>query len=82
MHTPTQRAGTADSRASEPNPNELLDCRSVCELFGSIHPATLYRGIRNGRYPPPIHVGPNTSRWLRSECAAALQAMIAMRAAQ
>lgn len=82
MHTPIQRAGTVALRASEPNPNELLDCKSVCELFGGIHPATLYRGIRKGRYPPPIHVGPNTSRWVRSECEAALAAMIARRAAQ
>jgi predicted DNA-binding transcriptional regulator AlpA len=32
-----------------------------------------------GRYPKPIHVGPNSTRWLRSECEAALKAMIAAR---
>jgi predicted DNA-binding transcriptional regulator AlpA len=58
-------------------PTELLNCKEVCRTYGSIDPATLYRGIRAGRYPSPIKVGPNTSRWLRSECEAALQAMIA-----
>jgi predicted DNA-binding transcriptional regulator AlpA len=62
--------------------DELLDCDTVCRLFGSIHSATLYRGIAAGRYPAPIKIGPNTSRWLRSECEAALAAMIARRAAQ
>ena len=63
----------------------LLDLRVVCCLLGGtrpINPATLYRGIRLGRYPAPIKVGPNASRWLRSECEAALQAMIERRAAR
>ncbi|MCA1513636.1 AlpA family phage regulatory protein [Bradyrhizobium sp. NBAIM01] len=63
--------------------NDLLDLRAVCRLIGGtkpIHPATLYRGMKAGRYPAPIKVGPNASRWLRSECEAALAAMIARRA--
>lgn len=65
------------------SPSDLLDLRAVCQFFGGTKPinaATLYRGIKRVRYPAPIHVGPNTSRWLRSECEAALQAMIAGRA--
>jgi predicted DNA-binding transcriptional regulator AlpA len=57
---------------------DLLDRREVCRLFGGnrpLNPATLYRGIAAGRYPAPIKVGPGSSRWLRSECEAALQAM-------
>lgn len=64
---------------------DLLDRKAVCCLFGGTRPinaATLYRGIRAGRFPAPIHVGPNASRWLRHECEAALQAMIAGRAVQ
>jgi predicted DNA-binding transcriptional regulator AlpA len=62
---------------------DLLDCQATRCFFGGIHASTLYRGIAAGRYPRPIHVGPNTSRWLRSECEAALRAMIeARRAAQ
>ena len=65
--------------ASQP---DLLDCLATRRLFGGIHASTLYRGIAAGRYPRPVHVGPNTSRWLRSECEAALAAMIEARRAQ
>jgi predicted DNA-binding transcriptional regulator AlpA len=61
---------------------DLLDRTAACEFFGGtrpLHPATLYRGARLGRYPRPIKVGA-LSRWLRHECEAALEAMIAGRA--
>ena len=61
---------------------DLLDQKAVCAFFGGtrpIHFATLYRGIAAGRYPKPIHVAPNTSRWLRSECYAALKRIIEVR---
>ena len=57
----------------------LLDRASVCRYFGGskpIDPSTLYRGIRQGRYPRPVKVGPGASRWLREECEAALQRMV------
>ena len=79
MHT-QPRDGIDASR-----PDELLDLKAACIFFGGtrpLHQSTLYRGIKRGHYPTPIHVGPNTSRWLRSECTAALQSMIAGRAAQ
>jgi predicted DNA-binding transcriptional regulator AlpA len=62
---------------------ELLDKREVCAFFGGSKPidsATLYRNIRKGRYPRPVKVGPGSSRWLRSECEAALSTMIDGRA--
>jgi predicted DNA-binding transcriptional regulator AlpA len=58
---------------------ELLDRNAACEFFGGSRPinaATLYRGIRRGRYPQPVKIGPGSSRWLRSECDAALQRMV------
>jgi predicted DNA-binding transcriptional regulator AlpA len=58
---------------------ELLDRKAACEFFGGtrpINPATLYRNIRKGRYPKPIKIGPGSSRWLRSECEAALKTMV------
>ncbi len=61
---------------------ELLDRRAVCQFFGGtkpLDPATLYRGIRVGRFPMPVKVG-GSSRWLRAECEAALQAMAEGRA--
>ena len=65
------------------NFSHLLDRDTVCAFFGGtrpINPATLYRGVRNGRYPKPVKVGPGSSRWLRAECEAALQAMAEGRA--
>lgn len=57
---------------------DLLDRREVCRFFGGnkpLDPATLYRGIRQGRYPQPIKIG-GSSRWLRTELETALQAMV------
>lgn len=61
---------------------DLLDRNAACEFFGGtrpLHPATLYRGVRLGRYPRPVKVG-GSSRWLRAECEAVLAAMVAGRA--
>jgi predicted DNA-binding transcriptional regulator AlpA len=58
----------------------LLDIDAVCAFFGGSRPlnrATIYRGIADGRYPRPVKIGRNSNRWLRSECAAALAAIIA-----
>jgi predicted DNA-binding transcriptional regulator AlpA len=49
---------------------ELLDRRAVCALLGGtkpLNPTTLYRNIRKGLLPRPIHVG-GSSRWVRGEC--------------
>ena len=59
--------------------NHLLDRNGVCRLFGGINPATLYRHIRRGILPPPVKIG-GSSRWLLSECEAALQSMVDGRA--
>jgi predicted DNA-binding transcriptional regulator AlpA len=61
---------------------QLLDRKEVCYLFGGSKPinvATLYRGIRQGRFPKPVKIG-GSSRWLREECEAALRAMMNGRA--
>jgi predicted DNA-binding transcriptional regulator AlpA len=58
---------------------DLMDRATVCRYFGGTKPinaATLYRGIRQGRYPSPVKVGPGSSRWLRAECETALKAMV------
>jgi predicted DNA-binding transcriptional regulator AlpA len=63
-------------------PIELLDRPEVCRLFGGtrpIDPATLYRGIKIGKFPSPVKIGPGSSRWLRQECEAALAALIGRR---
>jgi predicted DNA-binding transcriptional regulator AlpA len=54
--------------------DELLTCEEVCIFFGGkskpLNPATLYKGIKAEppRYPKPIKIGPQISRWLLSEC--------------
>jgi predicted DNA-binding transcriptional regulator AlpA len=61
--------------------SDLLDKGEVCRYFGGSRPinsATLYRQIRKGRLPKPIRVG-GSSRWLRTECEAVLQAMVEVR---
>jgi hypothetical protein len=62
---------------------ELMDKDETCRFFGGtnrpINAATLYRGVNSGRYPTPIKVGANSSRWIKSECATALQKIIAER---
>ena len=61
---------------------DLLDADATCRFFGGsrpINPATLYRGVKAGRYPRPIKVGPGMSRWIKSECEEARQHMIAER---
>jgi predicted DNA-binding transcriptional regulator AlpA len=74
MHTLQQR------EAVPLRETELLNIEAVCAFFGGLDPSTIYRGAAAGRYPRPIKVGANTSRWLRSECEAALAAMMARRA--
>jgi Prophage CP4-57 regulatory protein (AlpA) len=54
---------------------EMMTLLATCAFFGGdkpINPSTLYRGIKKGFYPPPVHLGTRASRWRRSECLAAL----------
>jgi predicted DNA-binding transcriptional regulator AlpA len=69
-------------RDDAPRPDALLNLDEVCHFFGGLDPSTIYRNIRRGVFPAPIRVSPNTSRWLRRECEAALAAMIDRRGAQ
>jgi predicted DNA-binding transcriptional regulator AlpA len=61
----------------------LMDAGETCRFFGGenspLNPATLYRGIKSGKYPKPVKIGDGTSRWLLAECEAALRRMIADR---
>jgi hypothetical protein len=62
--------------------DEMMSLGATCAFFGGdkpINPSTLYRGIKRGLYPPPVHQGIRMSRWLRSECEVARQALIGAR---
>lgn len=61
--------------------DDLLDIKEVCAFFGGtkpLYPSTIWRG-GGVRFPKPVNIGPNTVRWLRSECEAALQKLIEQR---
>lgn len=63
--------------------DDLVDADDACAILGGrkspIHVATLYRGVKSGRYPPPIKVAPNTNRWKVGELNAALKRLAAER---
>ena len=44
-----------------------------------INPATLWRGVKAGRYSRPIKIGPQSVRWRRSELQGDIERMIAER---
>ena len=71
------------SQQVSPHELDLMDAREACQFFGGAHsplnPATLYRGIKSGKYPKPVKIGEGTSRWVRAECEAALRKMIVER---
>lgn len=59
----------------------MLTADEVCVFFtGPTKPMThtsLYRGIRVGKFPKPIHISRNLSRWRLSDCQSALDALAA-----
>ncbi len=60
----------------------LLTREEVCVFFGGtkpLNPSTLYKGIQAQRFPKPVKIGPQTSRWVRSECEDKLRELMAAR---
>jgi hypothetical protein len=61
---------------------DLVDVDGACRELGGnrpLHRATLYKGIKEGKYPAPIHPGPGMSRWLVNELRACKRSWIAER---
>lgn len=64
---------------------ELVDAKEACRILGGsrpINPATLYRGIADGRFPPPVKMGGGTSRWVKAELWATIRQRMAARHAE
>jgi predicted DNA-binding transcriptional regulator AlpA len=74
----TEGAAAGRYSTSPTTSPKLLNRRAVCAYFGDINASTLYRGIKEGRFPRPIRVG-GSSRWLLSECQAVLSGMMEAR---
>jgi predicted DNA-binding transcriptional regulator AlpA len=64
-------------------PDELLlDIYEACRFIGGsrpINPATLWRGVKAGRFSKPIKIGVQAVRWRRTELAADIDRMAAER---
>ena len=56
----------------------LLNAKEVCRLAGVSIP-TLYRLAKAGRFPRPLRVGPQVSRWRSDEIEAHLDRLTAER---
>jgi prophage regulatory protein len=61
--------------------NDLIDVNELSRMFGGVSKATIWRGVRNGRFPKPIKLGPYISRWSRCEAQAHLEKLMAERSA-
>jgi predicted DNA-binding transcriptional regulator AlpA len=62
--------------------DDLLDIRAACAFVGGsrpINPATLWRGVKAGRFSKPIRISAQAVRWRRSELAADIERMAAER---
>ena len=62
--------------------DDLLDMYEACRFIGGsrpINPATLWRGVKAGRFSRPIKIGVQAVRWRRSELAADIDRMAAER---
>ena len=49
---------------------DRLDTEGACAFIGGnrpIHPSTLWRGVKTGRYSKPTHVGPQSVRWSKAQ---------------
>lgn len=57
-----------------------ITLKMLCAFWGGskpVHPATIYRGIKNGIIPPAEKTGPNTSRWELGKCRRAKEQLLA-----
>lgn len=55
--------------------NELLTCREVMALTGIRSRTTIWRRIRQGRFPSPVDIGAGRIRWRVAEVDAWIAAL-------
>jgi prophage regulatory protein len=47
--------------------SDLIPKKEACAILGGISEATLWRGVKSGRFPAPIKLGSSIARWSRAE---------------
>jgi predicted DNA-binding transcriptional regulator AlpA len=83
MDNATQTKKTATPTLPESltaNPWELLRLPAVLRVV-PIPKSSWWRGIKEGRFPKPIKLGPRTSAWLASDIKALIDRLAAERRA-
>jgi prophage regulatory protein len=58
------------------NPAGLLRLKQVLELI-PIAPSSWWAGVKTGKYPPPIKLGPHTTAWKTSDILALIERVAA-----
>ena len=48
-------------------PQKMLRQPQVIERLGGVNPSTLWRWCRDGRFPQPVRLGPNTIAWREAD---------------
>ena len=48
-------------------PIDLLTCNDVLQLTGIKSRTTIWRRVKNGKFPPPVDIGSSRIRWRLSD---------------
>lgn len=60
--------------------SNLIDVDEVAAMLGNISTGSVWRGVKSGRFPKAIKLGPFISRWDRAEIQAYIDGLKAKRA--
>ncbi len=59
-------------KSGKEEPDRLLRLSEVLKLI-PVSRSSWYQGIKDGKYPPPIKLGPRTSAWRESDIMALME---------
>jgi predicted DNA-binding transcriptional regulator AlpA len=46
---------------------ELITAKEAMKMTGILNSSTMYRAIKAGKFPKPVKIGPQSTRFLKSE---------------
>jgi predicted DNA-binding transcriptional regulator AlpA len=58
---------------------DLIDWQEMCAELGGVSRTTLWRGVKDGKFPPPIKLGPFLAKWRRGDGTRVIQKKLAER---